>query len=262
MATPVKYMAPAGLPAEKETGHARSLIAQALFVPGMAALAVSCLAAAAAPFGTRWGWWRYTDGFAVLHWAACGGLAASALVSASLVLESKRKLTGSLCILLGLLVFGIPWGWQQKLKRHPPIHDITTETRQVPQFKLLRRLRRRAPNGSDYGGPRVAAVQAKAYPDIKPLILAVPPAQAFDRALGAAQRTGWMVVDASIETLTIEATASTFWFGFKDDVVVRVSSVGGGSRIDVRSVSRVGTGDGGTNAGRIRSYLKTIAQQS
>jgi uncharacterized protein (DUF1499 family) len=70
---------------------------------------------------------------------------------------------------------------------------------------------------------------------------------------------GWEVVAAVPAEERIEATATTFWFGFKDDIVVRITSADGGSRIDVRSVSRVGRGDVGTNAKRIKAYLAQIA---
>jgi uncharacterized protein (DUF1499 family) len=53
----------------------------------------------------------------------------------------------------------------------------------------------------------------------------------------------------------VEATATTFWFGFKDDVVVRVVANAAGSRIDIRSVSRVGQSDIGANAARIEKFL-------
>jgi uncharacterized protein (DUF1499 family) len=70
---------------------------------------------------------------------------------------------------------------------------------------------------------------------------------------------GWEIAAADAPSGRIEATAKTPWFGFRDDVVIRVASVGAGSRIDVRSVSRVGRGDLGTNAKRIRAYLEKLA---
>jgi uncharacterized protein (DUF1499 family) len=69
---------------------------------------------------------------------------------------------------------------------------------------------------------------------------------------------GWEIVDAQPREGRIEATATTFWFGFKDDVVVRITPLAAGSRIDVRSKSRVGRGDTGTNAQRVRAYLKRL----
>jgi uncharacterized protein (DUF1499 family) len=71
---------------------------------------------------------------------------------------------------------------------------------------------------------------------------------------------GWQIVDANASEGRIEATDTTFWFGFKDDIVIRVAATSGGSRIDVRSVSRVGRSDVGTNAKRIRCYLKRLTR--
>ena len=69
-----------------------------------------------------------------------------------------------------------------------------------------------------------------------------------------------MLVAAEAADGRIEATDTTFWFGFKDDVVVRVQPADNGSRIDVRSESRVGKSDVGTNARRIRAYLAKLAE--
>ena len=125
---------------------------------------------------------------------------------------------------------------------------ITTDTEKPPQFK----------RPLSYGGPQVAEQQRKAYPDIQPAVLAAGPEAAFARALAAAQAMGWDIVDAQPKEGRIEATATTFWFGFKDDVVVRITPLAAGSRIDVRSKSRVGRGDTGTNAQRVRAYLKRL----
>jgi uncharacterized protein (DUF1499 family) len=78
--------------------------------------------------------------------------------------------------------------------------------------------------------------------------------------VSAARSLGWQVIDANEKEGRIEATDTTFWFGFKDDIVVRITPTAGGSRIDVRSVSRVGRSDLGTNAKRVRGYLKKIQQ--
>jgi len=78
------------------------------------------------------------------------------------------------------------------------------------------------------------------------------------RALAAARASGWAIVAADSAAGRIEATATTAWFGFKDDVVVRVAPEGTGSRVDVRSVSRVGKSDVGANARRIREYLERV----
>ncbi len=142
----------------------------------------------------------------------------------------------------------------------PPIHDITTDTRDPPEYVAVLPLRAGAPNTTKYGGERVAAQQREAYPDLQPAALNVPSAQAFERALAAVHEMGWDLVEADAAAGRIEATDTTFWFGFKDDVVIRVRPTDGGSRVDVRSLSRVGVGDAGTNAKRIRAYLDVLTQ--
>lgn len=154
----------------------------------------------------------------------------------------------------------IPWQWWQVVKSVPMIHDITTDTETPPKFVAVLPLRASAPNTAEYEGPELAAQQRTGYPDLGPLSLQIPPAQAFSHALAVAKDMGWEVVANEPGEGRIEATDTTFWFGFKDDVVVRIAAAGTGSRIDVRSVSRVGKSDVGANAKRITEYLRRIAK--
>jgi hypothetical protein len=141
------------------------------------------------------------------------------------------------------------------------IHDITTDTEDPPQFVALLAKRRTTFNGPEYGGEAVARVQKAAYPDIQPRDLADLPARAFERALGAARSMGWLIAAAVPEEGRIEATATTPLLRFKDDVVIRVRPHGAGSRIDVRSKSRLGRSDLGANAKRIRRYFGELDAQ-
>jgi len=202
----------------------------------------------------------------MLRWAADGGLVAAAVSIAGLIL-SRRQLSRARLVLsisglvIGLLVVGTLWSWWRTAQRVPAIHDITTDTENPPAFVSVLPLRKNAANPAEYGGPDVAAKQRAAYPDLIPATLRVPPAQAFDKALQAALEMGWTIVDSNSGDGRIEATDTTFWFGFKDDIVIRITQADQGSRIDVRSVSRVGRSDVGTNAKRIRKYLKRLMQK-
>jgi uncharacterized protein (DUF1499 family) len=148
---------------------------------------------------------------------------------------------------------------QQRARSVPPIHDISTDTEDPPQFVAVLPLRANAPNPPHYAGQDTAHEQRKAYPDIQPLVLAVPTQVAFNRARDVAQSLGWQIMGADAGAGRIEATATTLWFGFKDDVVIRVLPQGTtGSRIDVRSKSRVGRSDAGANALRIREFLANL----
>ena len=211
--------------------------------------------------GVRAGLWTYPAGFSMIRWAAFGGLAAAACAIVAMAIPKLRSgvlggLLLSLC--LGLGVAYLPWSWMQQAKALPLIHDITTDLSDPPVFRAILPLRAGAANPAEYGGPEVAAAQRKGYPDIQPLELAINPSMAFEFALKAAKAMGWQVVAADPGEGRIEATATTVWFGFKDDIVVRVRPSATGSRIDVRSVSRVGKSDVGTNAKRIREYLAKV----
>lgn len=145
-------------------------------------------------------------------------------------------------------------------QRVPPIHDITTDTNDPPRFADILPLRKYAPNSADYGGPDLAMQQHAAYPDIQPVTLHLPTQQTFTQALNTAAAMGWDIVAANPAEGRIEATDTTRWFGFKDDIVIRIQAQGEDSQVDVRSVSRVGKSDVGTNAQRIRVYLRKLSR--
>jgi uncharacterized protein (DUF1499 family) len=162
-----------------------------------------------------------------------------------------------------VLTFAIPLSYQGKARSVPRIADVTTDTRNPPQFVAALPLREKAKarNPAAYGGAELAALQAKGYPDIKPLMVATPARAAFDAALKLAADQGWDIVATAPGQGRIEATAKTFWYGFKDDVVIRVAADGPMTRVDMRSVSRVGRNDVGANAARIRSYLGKLKER-
>lgn len=230
---------------------------------GLALGILSALTGMGAGFGTRLELWNFRTGFWLLQWGAIGG-AAAAIVSLVGLIGLRRRgsrpqiITALVGFAVGITLFAIPVQWMMTARRVPPIHDITTDTDNPPQFVSILRIREGAPNPAEYGGPDIAKQQKAGYPDLGPKMLSVPPAQAFDRALAAARSMDWQIVDANKQEGRIEATDTTFWFGFQDDIVIRVTPVTQGSRIDVRSVSRVGKSDVGTNARRIRNYFKKL----
>lgn len=230
---------------------------------GKLAVGLGCLALAllllAGP-GTRLGLWDFRTGFSVLRWAAYLGIAAVVLGLVALIMRPAiGRAAVAIAMVAGIIAALVPWTWMRTAKRVPPIHDITTDTEHPPQFVAVLPLRAEAPNPATYQGAEIAAAQHEAYPDVRPLTLSTPPAATFDRALEAAREMGWDIVAADKAAGRIEATATTRWFGFKDDVVVRITREGAGSKVDVRSVSRVGKSDVGTNAKRIREYLKRLS---
>jgi len=140
----------------------------------------------------------------------------------------------------------------------PPIHDISTDTDQPPRFVAILPLRADAPNSPEYPGASIASAQHSAYPDIRTIELRAPADTVFQTAVRTAKAMGWKLVATDPSSGRIEATDTTFWFGFKDDVIIRIKSTGAGTLVDVRSESRVGMSDVGANAHRIRAFRKRL----
>ena len=201
-----------------------------------------------------------TDAFVLIRWGAWLGLGACLVALAGGWITRpgahRRGFAFALAgVVTGAVAFGVPFAMLQSAKASPPIHDITTDAENPPRFVAMVALRQGSPNPVEYEGEAVARQQRLAYPDIRPATLVEAPAAAFKRAANAARDLGWQIVAEVPDEGRIEATDTTVWFGFKDDIVIRVSPAAGGSRIDVRSISRLGTGDLGKNAARIRAFL-------
>ena len=201
--------------------------------------------------GVRTGLWPFRVGFGMFAGAMLTGLAAVGAASIALLVPRLRQ--GSRSILLFALVLGaasaaVPLDYVRRVKTLPYINDITTDTETPPPFSRAGPYQR-----------HFAELQGIGYPDLRPLELALPPAQAFARARDALRAMDLEIVAADEKAGRIEAEATTRWFGFKDDVVVRITPAGAGSRIDVRSKSRVGRSDVGTNAKRIQEFLTRMA---
>ena len=234
-----------------------------LALVGLGLAVLAGITEAVAGPGARLGLWHFRFGFTLLGIAAvAGGLGAIVSFFAGMF-AGHHKLAYRMAvagIIIGLIAAGIPWSLSRTGKQVPRIHDITTDTNDPPAFSAILPFRADARNSPVYGGPTVADQQQRAYPDIRPLALIVRPSEAFDRALSVARDMGWVIVLSDPGKGLIEATATTFWFGFKDNVVVRITPLKEGSRVDVRSASRVGISDVGTNAKRVRKFLEKMKQ--
>jgi len=181
----------------------------------------------------------------------------------SLFVSKKRGFAGDPPLLLTsiavcgviLVTMGIQF---QKGTAVPPIHNITTDIADPPQFSAIVALRPEGTNPLDYDAEALGPQQQSAYPDGQPLTLATPGPQTLQAVVGALGDMGLEIVAVDEDAGTVEATDTTFWFGFKDDVVVRVMPAPPGSVVDVRSVSRVGQSDLGKNAQRIGEFLEAF----
>lgn len=208
----------------------------------------------------RWGAPLLTAFGTLALGALVGGVAVAAgLVAIGTALAKGRRpsIPVAAGILLGLLASGIPLQQVRAARGLPPIHDITTDIANPPTFDAVIRFRDARSNSLEIREDTLSA-QRRAYPDVTTLTLAQPAGEVFDRAVEAAQDMDWQIVTADRGSGRIEATDTSRWFGFKDDVVVRLSPDGVATRVDVRSASRTGEGDRGANARRVRDYLDRL----
>jgi uncharacterized protein (DUF1499 family) len=167
-------------------------------------------------------------------------------------------------LLIGLVLIAYPLYVGVKAYKLPAIYDITTDPIDPPRFDAIARLRPRDANPVTYAGLYTAEQQRTAYSDIEPDMTSVSPQEAYDAAMKVITKRKWHVVDARPPQGTaprddlLEAIARTPILGFRDDVAVRVRATHEGARIDVRSASRYGRHDLGTNAARVRSLIEDI----
>lgn len=214
--------------------------------------------------GTRLELWHFRTGFSMMRWAVYLGLGAGTVaVIALLVPVTKRAHSLSLALALAFSVIAVslPFLQYRQAMSVPRIHDITTDTVDPPAFVAILPLRADAPNPPEHEGEEVASKQREAYPDIASLATDAHAAIVFEHALAIVEMFGWEVAEASLEQGRIEATATTFWFGFKDDVVIRIRASEDGSVVDMRSKSRVGLSDVGANAARIRRFMNALDER-
>jgi uncharacterized protein (DUF1499 family) len=237
-------------------------------IVALAVAAISLLVLILSGVGHRLHFWEYKAGFTIMTGAVIAAAIAliAALVAAIWAWRSGQQpalIASIAALVVALVVILPPLSWIRAARQLPYIHDITTDTETPPAFVAILKERANAPNTAVYGGPEIAKLQREAYPEIVPLQLHVPRARAFDTALAAARDLGWKIVETDARSGHIEASDQTFWYGFIDDIVVRVAPLSNNeTRIDVRSVSRVGKSDLGTNAKRIRKYLDAVAARS
>ena len=201
--------------------------------------------------GTRFGLWSLRVGVGMFGGAMLIGLAAAGAAIVGLAMPLVRARSAPVLVaalMLGAASAAVPLDFLRRVKTLPYINDITTDTEQPPQFASPKTYQ-----------SHFAELQQIGYPDLHPLELTVSPAQAFARAVKIATGLGWEITTVDERTGRIEAVVTTRWFGFKDDVVIRITPAGAGSRVDMRSKSRFGRSDVGTNAQRIQDFLAAMS---
>ena len=215
--------------------------------------------------GSRAGLWGIGTGIQFLQVGGWLAVAVAASAVAAVIVAWRRRLPDLRAVAVGLVISLLAVGYvmqlQQSFASTPPIHNISTDTEDPPQFIEVVALRGDASNPLDFDAATIAPLQAEFYPWVAPLTMPATPEAAFAKALAALKGMGLEVVAEHPQQGLIEATATTFWFGFKDDVAVRVRPHAQGAQIDVRSISRVGRSDGGVNAKRIGEILRRLSAE-
>ncbi len=239
----------------------RSWWARAILVGSVVALVLLFLG----PVGTRLGVWGFQTGLLLIVPAAVLLAAIGLLVGlVSLFVSRKRGYDGdppalftsiAICAVI-LVTMGMQF---QKGTSVPAIHNISTDVSDPPQFtEAIVALRGDTSNPLEYDADELAILQQGAYPDVKTILVNAPKDETVERVRGVLEDLGLEIVTVDPAGGVVEATDTTFWFGFKDDVVVRVRPSESGSVVDVRSVSRVGLSDLGANAARILRVLDGV----
>jgi len=211
--------------------------------------------------GTRVGIWGFQGGLMLL----AVGVVLAAIVfflgiigfaySATKKMSAERN-SISVGVVVSVVILVMMGSQFMAASSVPAIHNISTDTEQPPEFDKIVALRdAQTSNPLAYDAEALAELQRGAYPQVQPLISATGSAEMLDQAVQVLTGMGMEIVDVNESAGRVEATDTTFWFGFKDDVVVRVRGEGSGSVVDIRSVSRVGQSDLGKNAARISEIL-------
>ena len=229
----------------------------------LALVAAALLMAAAGP-AYRWEWIGLGEAFNLLRNGVYAATAAVALSVLVLLISAITKRGGIAFVAITVLIataalLYMPWQQWQRAQQAPVIHDITTDTQHPPAFVALREEREAAPNGLDYPGDDTAEQQRAAYPNVQPLVVEAPATTVLAAAQAEVEAAGWEI--AEITQNRLEATAVTRWFGFEDDVVIRLTEQGESTQVDMRSASRLGASDVGTNALRIESFLNALRKR-
>jgi len=197
------------------------------------------------------------------------GLLLAALIAlAAFVQIWRRGYQGAGSASVGVLVPALMLAWPltylPAFLKQPPINDVTTDVAGPPRFVELARLRGQDSNPTEYPGERFAALQRKAYPDLRTYVLDRSVEETFDLIQEVVRKLRWRVLLSSPPTGraarsgTLEATDQTLLVGFTDDIAVRVEGGPDRTRVDVRSASRYGIHDFGQNAARVRRFLTEL----
>ena len=206
--------------------------------------------------------------FGVIGWQVSLGLFVGAALLAGIgaawcLYQLLRRRGGTITVIAaaaGFAAAAIPVAVVVNAGDKPSINDISTDTGNPPAFIAIDAALRGADASAIEYNPAFAPQQARAYPEVRGLDLPLDPGKAFDVALAACDKD-WQIILADRNAGRIEAVERSMWWGYRDDIVVRLTANPDGTRVDMRSKSRVGQGDLGANARRIAEYLDRVATE-
>jgi uncharacterized protein (DUF1499 family) len=257
--------------AKRNGGWARKLtwLALALSIGGLAAALIAAV-------GSGQELWHFRVGFTILRYAFYAAIAGGLL---AIIAWIGGRRSGAGLGRYNLLAFFVALGFVAYLGSHiatarsvPAIHDVTTNLEDMPQFSALKVREDNLENIPDNDDPRLKAMDPanrwkalhrQGYPDLHPIRVPWSVEETIRRAEAVARERDWEIVKSDPKAGVLEATDTTFFFRFKDDVVLRArpyAEAKGGTQVDMRSISRVGGSDVGMNAKRIRAFLKDLQQ--
>lgn len=233
------------------------------------------LAALVAAFGSGQDWWSFRPAFAVLRYAFFAAIAGTLLGLVTLIAGRGGRgpvRRGWIALLVGGAFVAYLGGQIVTARSVPAIHDVSTDLDDLPQYRALEVRPDNLQNIPDQGDPALAALAPEerwkalhrsAYGDLAPISVPWSVAETIQRARVVAEDNGWEIAHVDPAAGRLEATDTTFFFRFKDDVVVRARrdpDDRARTLVDMRSISRVGGSDVGVNAKRIREFLKDLRQ--
>lgn len=267
----------------KVTGARRAVIRKWLLRLSIALTILAPLTFIIAALGAKLGLWGWQFGLGTLSLKIgplalmLGGVVSILALLAAIFIKPRKGIAIAVVgVLVPILALARLGQMKSTVEKLPFIHDVTTDTQNPPEFGKAVMTERAAVEGvntADYIGKKaparnadgeteqklVSALQTQAYPEIRPVILSDAKDVVFGKALATAKSMGWKIKEEDVATSRIDATDSTFWYGFEDDVTIRLRvSEGGGTIVDVRSLSRVGGSDLGKNAARVGEFLERL----
>ncbi|HEX2763293.1 MAG TPA: DUF1499 domain-containing protein [Allosphingosinicella sp.] len=239
-------------------------VAIVLGIGGVAAAFVAAL-------GAGQGLWHFRSAFSVLRYAFFAAAAGAVIGLVGLLLSRRRAklmLTNLIAVIVALGFVLYLGSLVRTARSVPAIHDVTTNLDDVPQFSRLEVRVDNLESIPDEGKAELKALPPEArwkavhrehYGDLRTLVLPFPPQATVRKAAALARDRGWQIASVDADAGVVEATATSRFFRFKDDVVIRVRpGPNGGSLVDMRSISRVGASDVGVNAKRVRAFLADL----